>query len=279
MSKVGALKLPYEELKSIVTHALSKYESSFKFKQLCDSVGKISVDMNLINSPYPPNHQAFDYSIQKQDEDKVREIIWDFIVQRVVTIGNYNGDSWPWLSLTEYGKKALTSELPIPNDPSGYLNRIKKEIPDLDYVIEVYLMESLKTFNINQLLSSTITLGCASEKALLELIATYAETFNNISRREQFLKRTEGRFIKTQFDEFDKNIRGILSTLPNDLKDRYSGTLNGVFEMIRSNRNAAGHPSGQQIDKDTLFANLQVFIPYCKYIYELRSHFNENKHE
>ncbi len=49
--------------------------------------------------------------------------------------------------------------------------------------------------------------------------------------------------------------------------------------MVRYNRNAAGHPTGKQVDKDTLFANLQVFIPYCKYIYDLKDYLDTNQHD
>ncbi len=196
-----------------------------------------------------------------------------------MTIGNYNGDTWPWLSLTEYGKKAINSNPPAPNDYTGYLRRVKNEIPQLDPIIETYLEESIRTFNINQLLSSTITLGCASEKALLILIDSFKQSFNDNSKAIAFSKKVEGKFIKTQFDEFDKAIRQILPQLPSELKGGYTTVLIGVFEWIRTNRNDAGHPTGQKIDKDTLFSHLQVFIRYCKYIYQLKSYLDKNKHD
>lgn len=195
-----------------------------------------------------------------------------------MSIGDYQNDSWPHLSLTDYGEKVIASNGPVPNDTNGYLNRIKKEIPDLDSVIEAYLSESIRTYNINQLLSATITLGCASEKSLLLLIETYRDTFKDNTKQEKFIKKTEGKFIKIQFKEFDKDFKGIMGQLPTDLKDNYTNTLTGIFEMIRRNRNLAGHPTGNQMDKDTLFANLQVFIPYCRFIYDLKKYFINYKH-
>ncbi len=94
-----------------------------------------------------------------------------------------------------------------------------------------------------------------------------------------FLKKVEGKFIKIQFDEFDKSIRQILTQLPSELRGDYITILTGVFQMIRTNRNNAGHPTGKAIDKDTLFGNLQVFIPYCKYIYRLKDYLHQNKHD
>lgn len=278
MNQVPNINIPYEELKHLVISCI-KGGSSFQFKNVCNNVGHAAVKMDLVKNPNPPNFQALYYPLQKKDENKVREIIWDLITERVLTLGDYNNDTWPWFSLTEYGEKAVNSKSPIPNDPSGYLSRIKRDIPELDSIIEIYLAESVRTYNIGQLLSSTITLGCASERALNILIETYRESFKDKQKSSSFTKKIEGKFIKTQFDEFDKSIRSQLNELTFELKEGYSNTLTGVFQMIRYNRNNAGHPTGNYVDKETLFANLQVFIPYCKYIYSLSNHLATNKHD
>ncbi len=279
MKEIPKLDIPFEELRSVVLNVMNQHGKSFEFKNLCNSIGNKVVRDGLVKNPNPDNFQALYYPLQKSDENRVREIIWNLIVERVVTIGDYHNDSWPWLSLTEYGEKVVNSLEPTPNDPSRYIERIKKAIPQLDNVIEAYLTESIRTYNINQLLSSTITLGCASEKALLILIDTYKDTFKHASAKERFTKKVEGKFIKTQFYEFDKDFRRNISQLPYELRENYSNTLLGVFEMIRKNRNSAGHPTGKQVDKETLFANLQVFIPYCKYVYSLAGYFENNPHD
>lgn len=216
--------------------------------------------------------------MQTEDENKIREIVWDLIIERVLTIGDYHNDSWPWLSLTEYGKKYIGSEYPLPNDITGYFTRLTNEIPQIDLVIKTYLEESIRTYNINQLMSSTITLGCASEKALLLLIESYQTSFTDEAKKASFLKKIENKSIKVKFDEFDKSINQILASLPYGLREYYSRNLGGIFEMIRNNRNDAGHPTGKSIDKDTLFVSLQLFIPNCKYVYTLITHFNQNNH-
>ncbi|MDQ1771723.1 hypothetical protein GQR60_13145 [Labilibaculum sp. A4] len=278
MTSIPLIEIPYEELKSLVITSIKKQGNSFQFSNLCNSIGAIAVEKEIVQNPHEPNFQAIYFPLQKRDENRVREILWDLIIERVITIGDYQNDSWPHLSLTDYGQRVLDSEEPVPNDPSEYLKRIKKEIPELDNIIETYLAESVRTYNINQLLSATITLGCASEKALLLLIDTFRDTFEDTVKQERFRKKIEGKFIKTQFDELNKELQFIKGSLPYELKDNYTNTLIGIFEMIRSNRNQAGHPTGKKIDKDTLFANLQVFIPYCKLIYNLKGYFNDHKH-
>lgn len=276
---IPRLNIPLTELRSLVLEGLKNSNGSFDFKNFCNSIGSLAVSKEIVQNPNPQGFQTMYFPLQKEDENRVREIIWNLIIEQVLTIGGYNEDTWPHLSVTDYGKSVLSSQLPVPHDPDGYLSRIKREIPDLDSVIEVYLIEAIRTYNINQLLSSTITLGCASEKALLVLIETYVDTFNKEEASSAFAKKVRGRFIKIQFDEFNKTFSRHLGELPSDLRDRYTNTLLGVFEMIRQNRNSAGHPTGKSIDKETLFANLQVFIIYCKYIYELKAHLEQHKHD
>lgn len=279
MNQIPIIDVPFEELKHLVLDCIQKSGDSFEFKNFCNSVGANAVKNQIVKDPNPIGYQALSFPLQKQDENRVREILWDLIIERVLTLGAFSGDTWPWLSLTDYGKEAINSNPPAPNDSTGYLKRIKNEVPQLNSIIEIYLIESVRTYNINQLLSSTITLGCASEKALLVLIETFKQTFKDSSKKTVFSKKVDDKFIKTQFDEFNKAIQQILIQLPYELRENYTNTLAGVFQMIRYNRNDAGHPSGKQVDKDTLFANLQVFIPYCKYIYELKDYLDKNQHD
>lgn len=279
MAEIETLNLSYEELKSYVVENIRASGDSFEFKNFCGNLAKLLVDKGVVNNPHPKGHQGMHHNLNIADENKVREILWDFIIQRVLTLGDYHNASWPYLSLTEYGKKAINSEGPIPNDASGYLKSLKESVPELDSIIKTYIRESIRTYNINQLLSSTITLGCASERAILLLIETYAETFQDPNKTRAFHKKIKGKFIKAQFDEFKKSITPSLNSYPFNLKDDFDNTFVGVFQMIRNNRNEAGHPTGKQIDKDSLFSNLRVFITYCKYIYDLKEYLEKNGHD
>lgn len=278
MNQIAELKIPYEELKHLVIDVIRNSGNSFQFKNIADAVGHSAVKMGFAENPNQQGYQALSFPLQQTDENRLRQVLWDLIIERILTIGDYHNDSWPWLSVTDYGKTALLSTDPIPNDPSGYLERVKKDIIDLDRIIETYLSESIRTYNINQLLSATITLGCASERALIILIECFADTYNEKTKQSLFIKKIEGKFIKSQFDVFENHIKPMLTQFPYELKENYANTLHGVFQMIRNNRNDAGHPTGIKMDKEALFANLQVFIPYCKYIYRLMEYLNENRH-
>ena len=177
MDEISELKIPYEELKSLVIDAIRLPGNSFQYVNLFNTIGGLAIEKSLALDPHPKGYTGGTYWLNHSDQNKVREVLWDLITERVLTIGDHLHDSWPYLSLTEYGIKALVSKDPIPNDITGYLARLKSEIPDLDNIIEIYLLESIKTYNINQLLSATMTLGCASEKALLLLIEAFADSY------------------------------------------------------------------------------------------------------
>ena len=270
------LTLPYDELKSIVIDKI-KDATSFQFTSVVSSVAAFINKENIgFNKA---SNTTYENKLNQGDEGLIREIIWDLIIQRILTIGDYHNHTWPFLTVTEYGQKVLKSSEAIPHDPSKYLERVKREIPNIDTVILTYLSESINTYNINQLLSSTIALGCASEKALLLLIDNYQKTYNKVQGVERFEQKVKNRMIKIQFEEFQKDFKRIVGSLPKELADNYENILLGVFEMFRNQRNYAGHPIGYTVDKEMLFSNLQVFVVYCKRIYELISYFDTNKHD
>lgn len=133
------------------------------------------------------------------------------IVEGILTIGiNASNETWPWLRVTEYGQKVIES----PHDPSGYLDKLKEQRPQVDPVILTYIQEILRTYNVNCLLSSTITLGCASVKALLLLIEAYTNSIQNEDTKRRFIERTIGKPISRQFVELKKALEGIKGRLP-----------------------------------------------------------------
>lgn len=179
--------------------------------------------------------------------------------------------------ITEYGLQVLSSGAPIPHDPDGYLSYIKSEVPNMDDTIHTYISESINAYNHNLFLSATTAIGCASEKALLLLIDAYIPFLPSQKERDSFLNRTKGRFIKTQFEEFQKSFTGHKSRVDKELTDGIDIVISGIFEILRQNRNSTGHPTGKSMTKDRVFASLQLFVTYCKRIYELIDFFNNNK--
>jgi len=277
MTVISDPQISLDELRTLVLEAFKKSPET-QYVSLCNSVAQLAVQKGMMSNPQQGIVTTGNsYKLTSHDEDRVREIIWDLIVSRLVTIGiNAENPNWPFLKLTEYGRKVVNSSSPSPHDHSGYLNRLREEVPKIDTVILTYLEESLRTFNIHALLSATITLGCASEKALLLLIEAFGNAIQNTKRKEKFEADTRDRLIKRQFDIFVRNLNGIKGNLPYDITEGVDTMLLGIFEMIRNYRNDAGHPSSKTISREQVYANLQVFISYCKKVYELKNYFETN---
>ena len=86
-------------------------------------------------------------------------------------------------------------------------------------------------------------------------------------RKAKFVKDTQGKMIKRQYDEFMKLYHGHLRGLfPGDINEDF---VNGVFTMIRNYRNDAGHPTGRIVPIEVVYANIQVFPTYLKKVYSV----------
>ena len=218
---------------------------------------------------YPPGDQA-----------KIIEIIWSLIVQGVLVPGlNDANEGWPFLRLTDYGRRCLAEERLLPHDPDGFLLQFTKEVPSADSVIVDYLEEALQCFLRGQNRAAAVMLGGASEKAVLLLFEAYGNAITNPIRQKKFFEDLErANSIFRKYEIFDKRFATTRPQLPIELQENVNSLLRGVFDLIRSSRNDAGHPtSGVLVDRDTVYSHLRLFVPYCKRIYGLIDWLSTNR--
>lgn len=57
------------------------------------------------------SHTTYDAVLEQVDVDRVREIIWDFIILRYLTPGGNGHNEWPSLTITERGQIYFITEL------------------------------------------------------------------------------------------------------------------------------------------------------------------------
>jgi hypothetical protein len=100
-NQMPRLTLTYEELKDIMQILLSRISGTFDFNGFVKTVANHLVQNQIgfkvaTNTSYKPEMDWNDVSI-------IREIIWDFIVLRYVTVGGYGTDTWPSLTITQRG--------------------------------------------------------------------------------------------------------------------------------------------------------------------------------
>src|SRR4051794_33813538 len=68
-----------------------------------------------------------DWQLPRDDMVRLKEVVWDLIIGRVLSPGwaNSSDSTWPMLSLTDHGQKVVKESHPVPYDPDGYLARIQ----------------------------------------------------------------------------------------------------------------------------------------------------------
>jgi hypothetical protein len=111
------------------------------------------------NRLLPQDTQFASNNLEKTDEDAIRECIWGLTIQGIVVPGSSNDSSYqanlPWLQVTQWGKTCLEKGEYLPYDTGLFLGRIRKQIPQLDAVVQLYLKEALNSFGSGNYLRSS----------------------------------------------------------------------------------------------------------------------------
>lgn len=271
----------YEQTRSLIIEFLGSSSGTGQITSFYSNIARLVVDKGIALNPYANseiNYMNPSYEVPKSYQIWIDDIIWDLIIEGVIRPGLGDGlnNGLPWYHVSEYGKTIIGNNPPQPYDPDGYLARVKA-IPNIDDVILAYLEESLKAFRIHCLLSSVITLGCASEKAILLLIDACENSLANSTDKAHFIKKTDTISIKRKHDEFQNILKTkILNVLPYDIKENLDNYLTGLFSIIRTQRNDAGHPSGKVIQREHLYSYLVVFPAYLEKVYTLLDWLSNN---
>lgn len=217
------------------------------------------------------------------DWRKVKQIIHEFYIEGILMPGQITTPNlvsqtsfltFPFFHVTEYGEKVLSNPEYQPHDPEGYLSRIKTEIPEIDKVIIRYLEEGLTCFRRNLLFAAAVMLGCAAEKAILLLVETFGNSLTNAQQKQEYEKETKIFIISRKWKALWKRLEPLSSSLPDNLGDDLGTILERTFDIIRTTRNEAGHPTGKEIEKETVHANLLLFPIFCRRIYGLIWYFS-----
>jgi hypothetical protein len=218
-------------------------------------------------------------------EALVCQIFHELYLERVIVPGT--GDlnpmalpprsmDWPGYWITEHGRRVLQTREYSPYDPDGYLRRLRSDIPSVDETIVRYVAESLQCLRMDCLLAAVVTIGCASEKAVLLLIDEFGRRITDPQKKQEYEKQTSTWIISRKYEVFRDSLDRVAKDLPRQLRDALEPQLHGTFDLIRRIRNDAGHPTGEPVTRDMILASHIVFPGYCKYVYSLKDHFTQH---
>jgi hypothetical protein len=214
----------------------------------------------------------------RPSQHQIFEAFWSLVAQGLafIDISQSAPENWS-LHLTEAGKAAVRDELPNPDDPSGYLFKLFKAVPDLNKLVRLYAEEAINAYYRRCYLSCTVMIGVAAEAACIDLATSFAlwQGTRSAEKLKKILENPHSNYIE-KFLEFRKRLEPEKNRMPSELRDGLDVHLGSVLDLLRMSRNDAGHPTGKTFNRDDCFTSLVVFARLLKIIYALKHYFDSN---
>lgn len=212
--------------------------------------------------------------LSTNDRERFLEIFWGLFREGIITLGiNDSNPNFPFFRVSEYGERLLSQQSAyFFHDVTSFEKVIRHEIPEIDETTVMYLKESMQSFRSGCILAATVMLGVATEHVFYLLIetieqnATFAGTYITVSKQRTILQKV---------NKFKNILDQHIADLPDDVKEDLDTNFSGILSIIRNFRNQSGHPTGKIIDREQAYILLQLFIPYCKKMYKLKSFFSK----
>jgi hypothetical protein len=210
--------------------------------------------------------------LRGEDRELFLEVFWDLFRQGIITLGlNDSNREFPFFRVSSFGRRILDGhESYFFHDVSTYTKLITDAVPNIAPVSLIYLKEAMQAFRSGCILSCSVMLGVATEHTFLLLMEAID---NNSAHSSTFAAVNKERAILRKVNKFKNILDQQSKTLTPDIKEDLDTNFAGILSIIRTFRNESGHPSGKIIDREQAYVLLQLFIPYCKKMYQLIDHY------
>jgi len=180
--------------------------------------------------------------------------------------------------LTARGIAWAASTEAMPEDFNGYMQLLRKLVPNLDPVIEQYVSEGLSSFVRGTYFAAAVMIGAASEKMIYLLAESMLDALGDASQHKKLKELLEGRSLKQLFRFVDKHIAEALKNkiIPYDVAESASPHITSLIEAIRVQRNDAVHPQNAKVTADSVRLSYQAFPHALEKLEGLRGWFLKN---
>jgi len=215
--------------------------------------------------------------LPETDRLVLQELTWEMIIQGILTPGsNWENPNLPFVRVTEYGNRCLAESTILPHDYGTYLATIQQVAPNTDPTFLLYLTESVEAFNKGLYISCTVNLGIASEQLTVLLVEAYKQAIADQTNRTKFEQAIgKQRHIAYQFEELFKRLVANKTAFPADIGDDLD-MIKFLAEIIRKERNDAGHPTGRSFTREEALVLLIAFPAHYKTVIKLLDWLNAN---
>jgi hypothetical protein len=264
----------YEEIRNIALDILAEREKTQygagQYANLEVSVAEVLQRRDGQTNPPHSYHGQADLSYA--DALLFQEVFWDLFRQGITTLGlDRANKNFPFFRVSSYGQRILENQnVYFFHDVTSYEKIIRDSIPDIDDTTLLYLKEAMQAFRSGCILSASVMLGVATEHAFLNLLDVIDA---NPTHKPAFKNALAERMILRKFNAFRKTLESQLTTMPREIQEGIDTQLSGILDIIRTFRNESGHPSGKIISREQCYVLLNLYVPYCKKIYQLIKHY------
>jgi len=272
-------------LRALVLEVLSSTPKT-QIANTINDVERLVAEYELFPSSDDCQRLSIDYKYYEHktlhpiDKLTINEIIWDLVLERVVTPGaDWENQGFPpHFRLTEFGKDYISQSAPHYYDPQGYMEFLRNIVQNLDPVIEQYIFESLNCYRRQLFFASAVMIGAAAEKAILLLLQAITDSMSNPSKKKKAVQLLDRPNLPEIFDTIRKTIDPLIKakTIPYSVHQGCTEHLMSLFEMIRVQRNDAIHPITGQVDRTKVFLSLQTIPTALESINRLIEWFGSN---
>lgn len=267
----------YEEIHNIVIDIVAGREkvnySPTQYGHLLSGVAEVF--QRREGTSLTPSMFHHEPHLSENDAELAREVFWDLFRQGITTLGCDNANrEFPFFKVSSFGQKVLANQnVYFFHDLESYTKLIRSNVPNINDTTLLYLQEAMQSFRVGCMLAATVMLGVASEHSFLLLVEAaeqspkYGTHFGSVSKERTILQK----FRKFRA-AFEKNVQ---AGLPNEIKENLDIEFNGILSVIRTFRNDSGHPSGKILEREQTYVLLQMFVPYCRKLYQLMDFFRQ----
>lgn len=246
--------------------SFGQFSSDMQVASIIARVGRLAKQRDI-----KPND-----GLTNQEQHFVIRALWELIIQGFLVPNNASSGTqgWPFVSFTDYGEKMILADRPTPYDPTMYLAQFVEGLTDP--IVNFYVEEALGCFRTNCQTACALMLGVASERLFDLLLDSFLGALASQRERDDLQKKTDSKSITSRYRELRKRLDPKKGQLPQPLCENLDTCLVSILNIIRQQRNDAGHPTGRVVTRDEAYALLHVFPHYHNQMSELTLHLKEH---
>lgn len=203
--------------------------------------------------------------LSNADANLLLEVFWGLVREGIICPGmNDSNLNLPFFRVTQWGRSYLAGDSSSRfQDGASYVALLKRRVPNVDLQTLNYAGEAGSSLAAGCFLAAGLTLSFAVESALAHLMKSLEGNSLFTPMREV---STPAKQLEMLLQIVQNNPQLVGSPASDDLETQLAATV-AIIRRFRENSN---RPNGQNIDREDCTQLLQLFVPCCRKIYQLK---------